>query len=373
MKTVCNLDMCAGCMACIDICPVDAIKIIDRLSSYNAEIDQSKCINCNACHDVCPTNHRPVSLEAIQWKQGWAEEKIRGKSSSGGFATAIMNSFIQNGGIVCACTFSHGKFEFKFVDDIDKVRIFAGSKYVKSNPSGIYREILNNVKKGTKVLFIGLPCQVAGVKNYIGAFDEYLYTIDLICHGTPSPKLLNMSLEEYGYNLSEVQDIQFRNKGNFGISLDGTKILPQGVRDRYIMAFLAGLSYTENCYNCDYADRHRISDLTIGDSWGTDLIEEEKSGISIGISLTEKGIELLEQSNLELFDVDIESAIAANYQLQHPTTPPESKELFFSLVEKNRGFNYAVKMCFPKVCFRQDVKSVLTTLGIMKILKKIRK
>ena len=85
MNTVCEMDQCAGCMACIDICPKNAIKIVDSLKSYNAVIDESKCINCHACHQVCQNNILPECKNPVQWKQGWAEKKkIREKCSSGG-------------------------------------------------------------------------------------------------------------------------------------------------------------------------------------------------------------------------------------------------------------------------------------------------
>ena len=45
MVTVCEKDMCAGCMACIDICPKDAITIRDSLHAYNAVIDTDNVLS----------------------------------------------------------------------------------------------------------------------------------------------------------------------------------------------------------------------------------------------------------------------------------------------------------------------------------------
>ena len=90
LKTVCNIDQCAGCMACIDICPVAAITIQDSLKAYNAVIDNEKCIGCNACHRVCQSNNPATTIKPVLWKQGWAEESIRSMSSSGGFGTAMV-------------------------------------------------------------------------------------------------------------------------------------------------------------------------------------------------------------------------------------------------------------------------------------------
>ena len=95
MKTVCQQDMCAGCKACIDICPKSAIDIKDEISAYNAIIDEEKCINCNACHKVCPNVNPSFFLKTMEYKQGWANDiLVRKESSSGGIATALMIDFI---------------------------------------------------------------------------------------------------------------------------------------------------------------------------------------------------------------------------------------------------------------------------------------
>ena len=197
MNTVCEMDQCAGCMACIDICQKNAIKIVDSLKSYNAVIDESKCINCHACHQVCQNNILPECKKPVQWKQGWAEnKKIREKCSSGGLATAIASSFIEHGGIVWGCVFRNGEFKFESAEKTCELEKFVGSKYVKSNPAGVYKSIKNLLKTGKKNLFIGLPCQVAALKRYVGKnLEDKLYTIDLICHGTPSPHVLEIFFE----------------------------------------------------------------------------------------------------------------------------------------------------------------------------------
>ena len=70
-----------------------------------------------------------------------------------------MINFIKSGGYVASCLFKNGDFVFEITNDLNEARCFAGSKYVKSNPTGIYKKI-NERLKTNKVLFIGLPCQV---------------------------------------------------------------------------------------------------------------------------------------------------------------------------------------------------------------------
>ena len=367
MKTVCELNKCAGCMACIDICPKGAIEIKDSLSTYNAVIDENKCIGCNACHKVCQANHPASARDPINWQQGWIENtEMRKECSSGGAATAISKGFLENGGIVCGCTFNEGKFIFEFAENEDELKKFIGSKYVKSNPTGIYKEIKDKLKREEEVLFIGLPCQVAALRNFIGSnLSDKLYTIDLICHGTPSPRVLDIFFKQYGLTLSDLKDIKFRVKAKFQIYGDYKGIITKGISDRYSIAFLNALTYTENCYSCPYAKRERVSDVTLGDSWGSELaIDEQKKGISLILSQTEKGNELLKLANLHSETVDIEKAIANNHQLEYPSFKPTGRDKFFAGL-KDRKFNSLVFKQLPKQCLRQDVKKILIKLQII--------
>ena len=367
METVCEHDKCAGCMACVEICPKGAIVIKDALSAYNAIIDKNKCINCNACHSVCPQNNTPKQDAPIKWYQGWANDtNTRRNCSSGGVATSISIAFVKKGDYVYSCCFENGEFRFKRAIKADDVKNFTGSKYVKSNPLGCYKEIRDNLQNGERILFIGLPCQVAAVKNYVGQkYESNLYTIDLICHGTPSPKLLDLFLQQYGRSLSELKDIKFRSKANFMIYGNHKGIVTNGVSDRYTIAFLNSLSYTENCYSCKYACKQRVADLTLGDSWGSELSnDEQKNGVSLILVQTEKGKELLEISENQLLSVDIEKAISNNHQLSHPSKKPDCRKDFFDGL-KTKSFNSQVFKCLPYQCLRQTVKQILIDMRVI--------
>lgn len=368
MNTVCEMDQCAGCMACIDICPKNAIKIVDSLKSYNAVIDESKCINCHACHQVCQNNILPECKNPAQWKQGWAEnKKIREKCSSGGLATAIASSFIEHGGIVWGCVFRNGEFKFESAEKICELEKFVGSKYVKSNPAGVYKSIKSLLKTGKKNLFIGLPCQVAALKRYVGKnLEDKLYTIDLICHGTPSPHVLEIFLNQYNQSLKDLTDIRFRSKAKFMLYGNYKGIITNGVSDKYSIAFLNSLTYTENCYNCKYAQEKRVSDLTLGDSWGTALsIQEQKNGVSLILCQTSKGVEMLNSSDIHLEDVDIKNAVENNHQLKHPSIKPKGRTDFFSNLNKI-SFNKLVFKNFPRLCLKQDLKEFLIKIRIIR-------
>lgn len=354
-------------MACADICPKGAVTIKDDLSACNAVIDSEKCIGCDCCYNVCQQNHPPQLTPPRKWAQGWCADLAgRQKGSSGGFAFAISTAFIKSGGSVCSCVFTGGKFTFEFAESVDDVKKFSGSKYVKSNPSGIYKAIKARLKSGEKVLFIGLPCQVSALKNFVGKeLESALYTVDLICHGTPSPKLLDMFLKQYKIQLSGVEEIKFRKNYKYQISCNGKSVAPDGVTDKYMTAFLNSLTHTDNCYSCNYAKTQRASDLTLGDSYGSELPESEwDKGVSLALCQTDKGIELLETADLVLKDVDLDRAVSKNDQLRAPSAVPKGREAFFKALRANKKFNSAIYLFLTKQCLRQDIKAVLIRLGL---------
>jgi len=225
------------------------------------------------------------------------------------------------------------------------------------------------IRVGTslKVLFVGLPCQVEAVKCYVGEkLDNSLYTVDLICHGSPSPKVLDMFLAQYDIDTPKLSDIQFRNKNNFAVREGTSYIVQKGVLDKYSISFLNSISYTENCYHCQYANIMRVSDITLGDSWGSNLdIQEQRKGISLILNQTQKGKELLEQSELELMDVELNRAIEHNHQLRHPSIKPNTREIFFGEIKNGKNFNAIVRKLYPKQSAKQLVKMLLIKAKIM--------
>lgn len=367
MKTVCAPNSCTGCMMCVSKCAKNAIRVEDGIKAFNAWIDETQCINCGLCEQGCPSNHPIEKYTPSLWKQGWASnEYARLAGSSGGAASAIGNAFIKDGGTVCACVFDRGALVFEFVNKVEATKKFAGSKYVKSNPSGIYPKLKKLLQEGKRVLFIGLPCQVAAVQRYTNHHPE-LYTIDLICHGTPSEKLLRQFLSEKKIDIQKMCDLKFRKKDEFYLSDADKRIVPPSVFDQYTYAFLRGLCYTEACYSCQYAEISRVSDITLGDSWGSQLpIEEQKKGVSLIFCQTEKGKQMLDLADVHLEDVDVNVAVENNKQLQKPSSKPNKYNLFWKTFFHTGKFCVAVDICYPIVFFKQKVKAVLIRVGILK-------
>lgn len=363
MKTVCKVDYCTGCRACVQKCVKHAILINDSTDALNAVINEDICINCGVCTNICPVNNNVVNfIKPFEWYQGWSiDESIRSNSASGGFATSIANHFIETGGFVCSCIFENGDFVYKVIDNKNDLSRIAGSKYVKSNTSNTYIEIQKLLKNDKKVLFIGLPCHVAGLLNFLdNKYSKNLYTIDLICHGTPSKNLLIRYLNDNNVDLKFSVNLKFRIKNKFRIFVNDNPVQNTKLLDSYMFTFLRGMNYTYNCYTCTYAGEDRISDITLGDSWGSDLDENEKKlGISLALCQTKKGKQLLEESNLNLFSVNKNIAKQNNKQLVSPMKKTNKRNIFFKYIKKNVSYSNAAYKADKIVGIRQFIKYIL--------------
>lgn len=359
LSTVCK-ENCSACKLCADVCPVDAISVIVDIKRSQAYIDQEKCIKCNLCHTLCPQTNLLQLTSPIEWYQGWARnDKIRKMGSSGGVATEISRAFIEYGGVVCTCHFQNGTFGFDFFESFEELKNASGSKYIKSDPTGIYKQLDKKLSEGKKVLMIGLPCQIAAARNYVQKNKlEGFYSVDLICHGTPSPEVLKLFLRENGIDLIGINRIQFRDKIKFGLKCNCRDVV-EGYTDEYTCAFLDALIYTENCYHCRYARLERVADITLGDSWGSELSEEEKKGISLILCQSEKGKELLTIASIDLKSVDLKKAIAANCQLQSPAVLSKEREKFLSMICKGNKFSTALLRVKPKRAVKNMVKKLI--------------
>ena len=183
--------LCCGCSACVEVCPTNCINITSNTEGfYQAYYDPEKCINCKKCKTICSLNQ--IKLNST--KQAYAfvsyDNDIYMRSSSGGVFSHLAIEVLNKGGYICACGFDSDlrakHMITKSNNDLDNLR---RSKYVQSYIESIFPKIKELLQVGEDILFAGTPCQVGALKNYIGVDYENLLTIDLLCHGTPSPEM----------------------------------------------------------------------------------------------------------------------------------------------------------------------------------------
>ena len=279
MMEICSKNKCTGCFACVNICPVKCISMHeDEYGELHPIIDESKCRHCNACIKSCSNNNELDFRYPATCYASWiTDSKKRRICASGGIGTIMSEYTIYHKhGMVYGTQYDKDMEPHTVggntVVDIEK---FKGSKYVQSIVGDAYIKIWKNLQSGVFVLYIGTPCQIAGLKNFLKRDYENLVTVDLICHGVCPTTYFNQEIAylKQKNGIKSLTDIRFRgnDKSNFCLSLwDKQKLLfeKNSYCDFYLGAFLWGVSLRENCYSCNYARPERISDITIGDFIG---------------------------------------------------------------------------------------------------------
>lgn len=306
---ICCKEICSGCSACANICPVNAISMRpDKEGFLYPEINFEKCIQCEKCRNICPVANKYKDTEQIPkvYSAVNNNEETRLNSSSGGLFTALAEKVIEDGGLVFGAGFGeHLKVVHKMCGDKNGLSELRGSKYVQSEIGNAYHETKEQLESGKKVLFVGTPCQIGGLLAYLGKPYENLITIDFICHGVPSPKVWEkfVSLKESKY-ASKAVSASFREKKDgwkpyymsikFENADEYSCVIPS---DPYLRGFVSDLYLRPSCSNCSFKLIHRQSDITLADFWGIEKTESafnDNKGVSLVMLHSEKGENLFD-------------------------------------------------------------------------------
>lgn len=335
-----TISLCSGCEACANACPKDAISMKpDWRGFLYPKVDNSKCINCGLCQKACPTNSLPIKpyefTEAFAFVDANAEMFYR--ASSGGAFGRLAQYIFEQQGVAYGCTMdSNYDVYFTRATNIEELRSMHGSKYVQARINDSFRQIKQDLKTGKKVLFGACPCQVAGLKHFLGGDHENLITMDLICHGVPSHSYFKAYVTKLLKEKPEFDRFAFRHKMREG---DDEKVYAgwgHQPTDYYNQLFLWGKTYRGSCYKCPYAGGARQGDFTIGDFHTGDYITKQKynvRGCSVVYVNTPKGKELKyifkENSLFQELKSQEEAMGKDGGQMKHPSHNDLRTPLFY--------------------------------------------
>lgn len=357
---------CCGCSACLHICPKHSITFKEDSEGFlYPHVDISSCVDCGLCEKVCPVINQDSEREPITvYAAKHPDVSVRLKSSSGGLFTLLAEQIIDQGGVVFGAKFNN---QWEVIHDYTETKegleSFRGSKYVQSYIGNSYLYAESFLKSGRKVMFTGTPCQIAGLKKFLRREYENLLTVDLICHGVPSPKVWRMYLEEEiarkgdaGKNtvLSSskvspvITGVNFRDKStgwkkySFVLNIskataagDQNSVLSSIFTDNvYMRAFLSNLSLRPSCYECPAKGGKSGADITIGDFWGVEKILPEMND-DMGCSVIIVNKPVLLNVDFEKYAVKYNSVLRNNLCLKYSVPSMVNRKYFYNCILTN--------------------------------------
>lgn len=353
-----NKKDCCGCGACVNICPKGAIDMKeDEAGFIFPAVDKALCIECGRCVSVCVFNEKARGAadgEPEVFAAVYQDRTVLEESSSGGVFTSLARAVLDKGGAVFGAAWTDDLgLEHICVQTEHDLKKLRGSKYVQSDTKKTFQQVRQMLKAGRPVCYCGTPCQIAGLKAFLGKDDENLLTVDIICHGVPSIRMLRDDLKAVaGDRYDQISDVRFRDKRR-GWTVKGSvitgdkRIKYDPGTSPYYFFFLKGEIYRESCYNCRFPQENRQGDITLGDYWGirSELIRQlgdvnPDKGISCVLVNTPKGRKWFDAaaSSLSVAPSSRANAEKRNGQLTHSSQPlPEHKMLLDGYIQKGHA------------------------------------
>ena len=385
-----NKEKCCGCTACYSICPKQCIVMkVDIEGFMYPSVDETKCIDCGMCEKICPILHQPpankeLSAVAVQNKH----DDTLFHSAAGGAFSAIAEVTIKNAGIVYGAAYDRNMVvRHMSAETREDLKIFRSSKYVQSYMGEVFHEVEKDLQNGREVCFSGTPCQVAGLKAFLKNDYKNLITVDLVCKGVGSPKVLkqyvssqekihnskiigmNFKRKTYGYH-SSTMSVDFENNTSYSCG---------GITDPMMRSFRADVCLRPSCSECQFKGSDRASDITIFDCWHykelTGKKDNDKGHTNVLIH-SKKGKNRINQcvDLLEIEEISAEKSIELDgIMVNGRASVHPKRDEFMQIVEKE-GLKAAIDTCIPITLsdrIKESSKKVLYKIGLLSFIKSI--
>lgn len=339
-----DFEKCTGCGACVQSCPKQCISWTEGEFRFKyPQIDKDICVNCGICERVCPIDkvlQTPTTQKA--YAAVHKDYQVLAKSTSGGAFTAIADAvFAQDGIVYGVAMMDNMQVKHIRTSNKEEFAVLRSSKYLQSDTGNTYQMVEQDLKEGKTVLYSGTPCQIDGLRHFLGKPYERLYTVDIVCHGVGSQayfdKYLDFARKRYG----NIKTLRFRSKEYVGWSCGGVvvvtgssdclKKIPYRDFDNYYYAyFLSGDIYRKSCYSCKYANMKRVGDFSLGDYWGVEKLHlplNTFNGCSLLVVNSDKATKFLSKiETMNIKETRVDEAISQNEQLKHPSRLPDSRK-----------------------------------------------
>lgn len=339
MIRITDKSRCTGCTACVTACPAQCIVMRRDRQGFDYPVaNPDLCLNCGKCDSICPVPKSAESRDSLAAFAVRVPEYVD-QCSSGGVFPKLAEDIIKADGVVYGAILQDdmtvGHTDVWNSEALKKMR---GSKYVQSDLYSVFEEIADNLKDGVKVMFTGTPCQIAGLNSYLGKDYENLLTVEVACHGVPSPGLWENYLraveKKYG---GKVTDVRFRDKSkgwrhySFVMEIEGKgKVAVPYMKDPYMALFVQDMILRPSCYECRFVKGISGADITLADLWNVREVApsmNDDKGVSLVIANSERGLESL--SGMDMQAVDYQTALKDNGGFVASKTVPQRRDEFF--------------------------------------------
>lgn len=349
---------CCGCSSCVQACPKRCISFEEDNEGFRyPTVDTDSCISCGLCEKVCPVinqaeEKKPQKILAAKN----IDEDIRLQSSSGGIFSLLAEKIIAEGGVVFGVRFDENwEAVHDYTDTIDGICAFRGSKYMQSRIGNSFIDARKFLNTGRKVLFTGTPCQIAALKLFLRKDYENLLTVDVACHGVPSPGVWRNYLASVSYiDRHRILSVNFRNKSNgwknYSLKINDYEHneFEESFRTNiYFIGFLKDIYLRPACYTCPAKFGKSHSDITIADYWGIEKFYpkfDDNKGIGLVLVNTNKGNGILQHLNIDCIETTFEQAIYQNSALIRSSKEPKQRAEFWQLYSEE-GINAIMPIC----------------------------
>ena len=345
-----NESECCGCCACSTVCPAGAISMEPNEDGFlYPTVDEGKCIHCHKCVDICAFENGSDDSNCCEPIASYiartSDKETLENSSSGGMFTALSDEVIDAGGTVYGAVYTESGY-VQHIRALTKQRRndMRGSKYVQSDITKVYDEVLKDLRNGRDVLFSGTPCQNMALKSYLRYKDidcSNLILCDVICHGVCSPIVWEKYLDFISMKVGKIKLINMRDKKygcgyNMTIIGEKGKYHKNGNDDPFIRLFQLNLPLRKSCFNCPMKKTKRVTDITIGDFQKASLFYpdyDDKKGVSLVLINTEQGKSIFHRikEGLDYKACSMEKAMQPNLHTQ--IRGRDSRDVFFERIK----------------------------------------
>lgn len=403
---------CCGCSACVQRCPKQCVRLEEDAEGFMyPNVDAEICIKCGLCEKVCPILNQADKLpvqDVLAVKNPNEEERMN--SSSGGVFLPLAREVINKGGVVFGAVYDeHWEVHHVYAEKIEDVYPMMGSKYLQSRIENTYKEAETFLKQGREVMFVGSPCQIAGLRTFLRN-KEYpnLLAVDFLCHGVPSPGVWRRYLAETygGYDTKEksrlqatagkntvllsslnakspIGDIKFRDKTESGwkkyrfvvrqksaLKADKNSVLSSDIHydNPFMRGFLSDIYLRPSCYECKCKNGVNHSDLTIADYWAarvTDQDFDDDKGIGLVLVNTLKGEEYFKRLNMTVRKSTLDKAHLCNGGFNEYTHVHPKRTVFFNMFQQGKSVKQSVNICLHITMWCRLKKRIKTVVKQM--------